>query len=97
MGFILGCLWYLFTAGLTIVGLGFATILFAFVIGWTLSLPFYGPYEAFGDVQFILIALLIHDRFIGPYAKSLRKVAKYIPGRKTVSESYEYDGIDRHV
>lgn len=95
MGLILGCIWYLFTAGLTIAGLGFVTIIFAFVVGWALNLPYYGPYEAFGDVQFILISLLIHDRYAGPYAKLLRGVAKYLPKRRkatTVSDdNYEFD------
>lgn len=95
MGFILGCMWYLFSAGITIAGLGFATVVFAFIVGWALNLPFYGPYEAFGDVQFILIALLIHDRYVGPYAKLLRGVAKYLPkGRKAVTESNETDELN---
>ncbi len=97
MGIILGALYYLFTAGLVIVGLGFITIMFAFIVGWALNLPFYGPYEAFGDVQFILIALLIHDRYVGPMSRALNRVAHYLHlSRKAPPESDPFDEFDNN-
>lgn len=94
MGLILGCIWYLFTAGTVVSALAISTVFIALWISTTFNLPYYGPYEAFGDTQFIWIALLIHDRFVGPYSKLLRGVAKYLPkGRKAATESYD-NGFD---
>ena len=98
MGIILGSLYYLFTAGLVIAGLGFATIMFAFIVGWALNLPLYGPYEAFGDVQFILIALLIHDRYVGPMSRAFNRVAHYIhKSRKAPTASDDFDEFDNQL
>jgi hypothetical protein len=51
----------------------------------------YGPEDSVGDSTTLLLLLLLWDRFFGPYGRALRKVCKYIPGRETVIEGYEYD------
>lgn len=83
MGFVLGCLWYLFTAGLTIVACGFATVFFALVLSTSFNMPMYGPYEAMGDVQWIMLVLLLHDRFVGPYSRLLARVASKLSKKES--------------
>lgn len=94
MGFILGCIWYFFTASTVITALAISTVFIALWVSTTFNMPYYGPYEAFGDTQFVWIALLVHDRFIGPYSKLLSRVAKHLPKRRkaaTVSDDYEFN------
>lgn len=51
----------------------------------------YGPEDGTSDATWAFVMLLLWDRYFGPYSKTLRKVCKYLPGRETVTESYEYD------
>lgn len=95
MGLVLGCIWYFFTAGTVFVALAISTVFVALLISTAFNAPYYGPYEAFGDVQFFWLALVIHDRFVGAYAKALRKVAKYInKAEKAATASYDFDEFD---
>lgn len=85
------------------------TLTIGFWIGLTALLTFvlspiyadmgyiYGPEDSADYATWIMVLVLFFDRFFGHYSKVLRKVANYLPGRKTVDESNEYDGIDRHV
>ena len=58
---------------------------------------YYSPEDGVEHATWCYVILLVWDRYFGPYGKLLRGVAKYFPGRKTETESNEYDGFDRHV
>lgn len=59
-----------------------AIIYYGLVLLFTISLgtilPGYALYDSFGDVQAFLIAVLLWDRFFGPYSSLLRDVAKTV-------------------
>lgn len=78
------CIGYLITASMTIAALTMLDVMYAAVWSYTWGFDYFGPEEAQRDVQWILICLLIHDKFVHVLTKNFFS-------RKTNTETYEHD------